>query len=376
MFINFWYVAEESDTVTDKPVHVQMLGQDFVLFRDTAGTVRCLSNVCAHRGSSLAHGKLKGDCVECPYHGWQYNGEGICTRIPSMGPDAKIPSRAKVDAYPTFERYGLIFAFLGDLPEAERPPVMQIPEWDDESWRTTFQRFEFNFNFERSLENSIDLAHNEFTHSMQLFTSDNSFAIPDVELEECEDGWEHGLSMTMPGQATGMRKDAGKTEPGPSTVYTAFHGVTSFRTLIHPAPHIKMHQYIYETPVDDGRTRIFFINMRSFMTEESGDERMIAENSQVAYEDRDVLERLRPMITPPTNAHETFVPSDKPVARYRERIKLFEANGWRIDSDEINRNKDRVAYAIPSPARRRSKGWALDPIPILAGERDQQAAAE
>ena len=54
MFINFWYVAEESKNITEQPTGVRMLGQDFVLFRDSAGQVRCLSDVCAHRGGSLA----------------------------------------------------------------------------------------------------------------------------------------------------------------------------------------------------------------------------------------------------------------------------------------------------------------------------------
>ena len=59
MFINFWYAAEESKNLTDKPVHVRLLGQDFVLFRDSSGQAHCLSNVCCHRGASLAHGKIK-----------------------------------------------------------------------------------------------------------------------------------------------------------------------------------------------------------------------------------------------------------------------------------------------------------------------------
>lgn len=377
MFINFWYVAEEGKNVTDKPVPVRMLGQDFVLFRDTVGKAHCLSNVCVHRGGSLAHGKIKGDCVECPYHGWQFDGEGACKRIPSMGPDANIPNRAKVDSYPTTERYGLIFTFLGDLPEQERPPIMNIPDWEEEGWRTTLQRFEFNFNYERSLENSVDLAHNEFTHSFQLFTSDdNQFAIPEFKLEESEDGWENGVRLTMPGQATGMRKKAGKTEPGPSKVYTAFHGVSSFTTLIHPAPQIKLHQYFYETPIDESNTRLFAFNLRNMLLDEAGDEMMIKENATVAYEDRDVLEPLRPVITPITNTHETFVPADKPVARYRERISMFEEKGWRIDTDEVNRNKMNVAYAIPSPARRTSKGWALDSIPLVPAKQRHKAAAE
>ena len=69
MFINFWYAAAQSEEVQEKPVKVQMLGQDFVLFRNTEGAVKCLSNVCTHRGGSLADGIVKGDCVECPYHG-------------------------------------------------------------------------------------------------------------------------------------------------------------------------------------------------------------------------------------------------------------------------------------------------------------------
>ena len=87
MFINFWYAAEQSKNVSSQPVGVRMLGQDFVLFRDTEGAVQCLSNVCSHRGAALSDGKVQGDCVECPYHGWQYNGEGECTRIPSLGRD-------------------------------------------------------------------------------------------------------------------------------------------------------------------------------------------------------------------------------------------------------------------------------------------------
>ena len=56
MFINFWYAAAESKNVTDKPVSVRMLGQDFVLFRDSDGNAHCLSNTCIHRGAALADG--------------------------------------------------------------------------------------------------------------------------------------------------------------------------------------------------------------------------------------------------------------------------------------------------------------------------------
>ncbi len=129
MFINFWYTAGLSSDVGDAPVRRRMLGQDFVLFRDTGGKVHCLADTCVHRGASLGLGKVKGDCIQCPYHGWQFGGDGACRKIPSLGAKAKIPGRARVDSYPTVEKYGLIFAFLGDIPEAERCPILPIPEY-------------------------------------------------------------------------------------------------------------------------------------------------------------------------------------------------------------------------------------------------------
>ena len=40
--------------------------------------------------------------------------------IPSLGLKGKIPPRAKVDSYPVTEKYDIIFAFLGDLPEERK----------------------------------------------------------------------------------------------------------------------------------------------------------------------------------------------------------------------------------------------------------------
>jgi phenylpropionate dioxygenase-like ring-hydroxylating dioxygenase large terminal subunit len=293
-----------------------------------------------------------------------------------MGKDAKIPSRAKIDAYPTIDKYGLVFAFLGDLPEAERPPIMEIPEWDAEGWRASLQRFDFDYNYERSLENAVDVAHNEFAHSFQLYIQDESFPIPDLALEETADGWETGLRVRMPGQATGIRKEAGKTKPGPTEVYTGFHGVSSFRTYIHPAPHIHIHQYVYETPIDEFKTRLFFYNLRNMVLTEDGDKLMSQQNATVAYEDAGILTKLRPVLTPPDNTKETFVPADGPVARYRERLADFESRGWRIDSDKVRETQARTAYAIPSPQRRTSKGWTIDSIPLVAARSARSAAAE
>ena len=88
-----------------------------MVFRDEQGKPAVLSDTCIHRGASLSAGKCKEDgTVQCPYHGWRFNSQGVCTRIPSIGKTTKPPPRARVDSYPVEEKYGIVFAFLGDLP--------------------------------------------------------------------------------------------------------------------------------------------------------------------------------------------------------------------------------------------------------------------
>jgi hypothetical protein len=94
------------------------------------------------------------------------------------------------------------------------------------------------------------------------------------------------------------------------------------------------------------------------------DEKVNQMNWNVASQDITVLRALEPPLTPSTNTKEFMVPADEPILRYREKLKEWEAMGWRIDRETIRRHQKRVAYAIPSPARRQAKGWILDPVPV------------
>jgi len=369
MFINFWYVAEESKNLADKPVHVRMLGQDFVLFRDSTGAAHCLSNICIHRGGSLADGRVKGDCVQCPYHGWQFDGTGACRHIPSLGPDDKMPIR-RIDAYPTTEKYGLVFAFLGDLPEQERCPIMDIPEWEQDDWRATFIRAEWDMNYMRSMENAVDPAHNEHVHTTHI-DKDNveSFAIPPLDLIDTE--WGTGFHIQMPApplQDDKMKATSGLDKPSIFHIKAGLHGISSFWTYIQPHPAFLRHSYFFETPVERGRTRVFFLDMRNAMTSPQDDERVVYMDNLVMNQDAKVLLGVRPVLTPRNKSRETLVPADKHVVRFREFVKNWQTKGWRIDCAEVRRTEADVAYAIPSPARRDSKGWVLDSIPLLPGK--------
>jgi phenylpropionate dioxygenase-like ring-hydroxylating dioxygenase large terminal subunit len=367
MYINFWYPMATTAELTDKPLRVRALAQDFVVFRDTEGKAHCLANTCPHRGGSLSGGKIKGDHIECPYHGWQFTGAGQCKRIPSLGINASIPARTRVDAYPVDERYGLVFAFLGDLPEAERPTILEAKEWDQPGWRATLQHYQITGNYERSIENGVDPAHNEYVHDTHGFSGEREeeYKIGDMRMEE-NPPWGRGFWHTfkappLQGELKQYRPGEGALEAG-----TGYHGTNQVWTYIHPAPNYLIHQYLYERPIDEESTCIYLLCERNFALEPKSDAYVIERNQYVANQDVKIIENLRPVLTPDKNTKEFMVPSDKCILLYRESQREWDKRGWRIDMEEVNRNLGKVAYAIPSPARREQKGWVLDPVPVMS----------
>lgn len=369
MFINFWYpIALGTEITNESPYRTQILNNNFVAFRDTDGTAHVLSDTCIHRGGALGNGKIKGDCIQCPYHGWQYEGTGKCTTIPSLGDGEKPPARAKVDSYPVEEKYGIVFAFLGDLPEDERPPLWDIEEYEDEEWRANeIVVFEVDYYYERSVENGLDAAHNEFVHPNQGAPGmKQDFSNKPIDVEDFAGyGSKFMIPFTREDVTDGLMGDTMGTEENYLKAGSGHLGPNVLVTWLQFTKDNMFNQYFFEAPINEDRTRIFFVNMRHFMMEPEHDQRIIDINMQIAQEDIDVLEALHPVRTPDTTTKELLTPSDRPVVRYRDYLQEWQKRGWRIDTKKIRETEGDIAYAIPSPGRRESKGWILDPIPTL-----------
>lgn len=377
MYINFWYpVALSEEVKADEPLRVEILSLKFVAFRDADGAAHVLSDTCVHRGGSLGKGWVKDGCVICPYHGWRYNGSGKCTTVPSIGYDGKPPPRAKVDSYPVQEKYGLVFAFLGDLPEQERPTLMPIDEYDDDAWRASETMvLPVNYYYERSIENGLDPAHNEFVHPTHGYAGENpSYKVPDMTVKElefgCYMGGEMDSSEYKEPTMRQVRDGAGKTHAGTGT-----HGPNSMYTWIEFTADKAFHQYMWEAPIDGNRTRIFFVNLRNMILDPAMDERVKERNLVIAHQDIDVLGELDPIRTPASNTKEILMPADKAVLRYREWMKQWEDKGWRIDQETLRAKRGDVAFAIPCPARRTSGNWVLDTVPLMPAREAKASAA-
>ncbi len=373
MYINFWYpVGRSTDITGDKPYRVQVIGMPLVAFRDQEGEAHVLAETCVHRGGALAEGWVRNGCIVCPYHGWEFAGDGKCVKVPSLA-GQKPPARAKVDSYPVQEKYGLVFAFLGDLPEAERPPLYDVSEYGTPEWKAQLYVIELKAYYERSMENGLDPIHNEFVHPMQggPMMSPERQAKP-VPVEDIPWGSKFyvpfgdkvdentALKEVKSGKRVGA---AGSWHQGPNQLVT-WIDLTETNSF---------HQYLFEAPVDDKSTRIYFLNMRNWLLGDEHDQKIEDVTLKVVHEDVSVLERLSPVRTPETNTKEVLVPGDYAVVRYREWLKKWDAMGWRVDYQKLREKAGDIAFAIPSPARREGGNWVLDPVPLIAGD---AAAAE
>jgi hypothetical protein len=153
-------------------------------------------------------------------------------------------------------------------------------------------------------------------------------------------------------------------------------------TYIHFSETKFMHQYMFEAPIAENKTRVFLVNFRNVgitkyeWLNKFLDKKINERNMWIASQDIVVVNKLKPILTPPSRTKELLMPHDKVIIQYRDMLDSFEHRGWKIDLDAVNaaHAKGDVIHAIPSPARRTDKGWVLDPVPLVPPKAQQPLA--
>eukprot|EP00054_Salpingoeca_dolichothecata_P017779 m.107689 g.107689 ORF g.107689 m.107689 type:complete len:449 (-) comp22591_c0_seq4:206-1552(-) len=168
VFPNGWFRLMDSVDLPVKGVkQVSCLGVELAVFRTESGQVGVLDAYCPHLGANLAAGGIvKGDSIECPFHGWNFNCEGTCTKIPYA---EKVPAIAKTKKYQSLELNQQILLWH-DAEGREPfwfPP--EIPEINSGRWtfRGKTQHF-INAHIQEVPENAADVAHLDYLHGPGL----------------------------------------------------------------------------------------------------------------------------------------------------------------------------------------------------------------
>ncbi len=167
MFLrNSWYVAAWDHEVQRLKLFRRIiLGEPVVLYRKSDGVAVALEDRCCHRHAPLSHGRLRGDRLECAYHGLQFDPTGACVHIPSQD---TIPKSARVRSYPVVERHHWLWIWMGDPAAADPAAIPDFGVMSDPAWTWRGERLPAEGNYLLVVENLMDLSHLPALHHTTL----------------------------------------------------------------------------------------------------------------------------------------------------------------------------------------------------------------
>ena len=253
LFRRFWVPACLSSELSEKdgaPLRVRLLGEDLVAYRDTAGKVGLVDAYCPHRRAAMFFGRNEESGIRCVYHGWKFDRRGDCTDMPSEPAGTTLQAKVKILAYPTVERGGVIWTYMG--PKDKQPPE---PDYDwlraPATHRHVSKTFE-NCNWLQGLEGGLDTAHSSFAHNNSLGATDMlrlRDKAPRIDVERTDYGYYYVSHRNLGADGTYVR------------VYHFFMPfqqcraqVIAWNGKVYPVPRNFGHMWM---PIDDNTTFVY-----------------------------------------------------------------------------------------------------------------------
>ncbi len=253
LFRRYWQpalLAIELPEPDCAPIRVRLLGEDLIAFRDTSGNVGLVDAFCPHRRAPMFFGRNEECGLRCVYHGWKFDRNGDCTDMPSEPAGTPLQAKVKIKAYPTVEKGGVIWAYMGPKDQQPEPPDY---EWlrAPATHRHVSKTFE-ECNYLQALEGGLDTAHSSFAHNNNMGAKDeprNRDTSPKLDVERTNYGYYYVSTRQMGGGDRYIR---------------FYHYVMPFQQMrggIHqfngdrrPSPELDGHIWV---PIDDHTTHVY-----------------------------------------------------------------------------------------------------------------------
>ncbi len=298
---NAWYPLTWSRLVTRELACHRVLGNELVVYRAESGGAIALADVCPHRLAPLSKGKLRGDAVECGYHGMTFGADGRCIRIPGQ---KLIPANASVRSYPLHEKMGLVWIWPGNPELADPSRIYDLPQYQRPGWHAAHgDALRIEANYLNLADNLCDPAHVSFVH---LSTLGNS-ASEDVPVEHSFDNndvlvW-RWIKDAPPIPLFAKYGDfRGKVDrwhyyhyAAPCSAVIDF-GSAEAHAIADPGDRdqgLRIFACHFITPVDDHACIDHWLHVRNFALDSADvDERLHADFRIAFNEDKEILERI------------------------------------------------------------------------------------
>lgn len=328
MIKNQWYVVLRSGELkSGRLVGATRMGEKMVFWRDQAGNPVCMADRCPHRGVALSLGTLKGDTIQCPFHGFEYDSSGQCTLVPANGRAAIVPKALKTISYPAREAHGYIYIWWGD----EQQEYPELPWFDDldGSFATSELVDHWKVDYSRAIENQLDVFHLPFVHANSIGRGNRTIADGPLTVVVDENRMELWVYNRVD-DGTSTAKRASELEKQPRPPF-----------LIFRFPHLWMNRIsedmritIFFTPIDDENCLIYLRNYQRFIKTPLIKKLvawMINPGSHyILYQDKRVVLSQRPKKSA-LRIGEVLIPADGPIIQYRAlREKLQQKSGQKL----------------------------------------------
>jgi nitrite reductase/ring-hydroxylating ferredoxin subunit len=304
-----WFqVAFPGDIAPGEVTALEYWGRELVLWRDSSGTFHLQDAYCPHLGAHLAYGgTVDGDELACPFHGWKFDGAGVCQNIPYS---ERTNRKAKLRTYPVVERNGFVLAWYhpdGIEPQWEIPVISEI---GDPAWSEFYSSsYVINTIPQEMSENGVDGAHFRYVHG-----TDEVAVMESYDTDGPLSTMLSKQTYVTPRGVTEGRIDVYNYGPGFSKVW--FSGIVDAINIATT------------TPIDNDRTQVRF----NFIVRKFDDEKLtstvadafVKEINKQVQEDRPIWE------------HKTFLPTpaladtDGPILKFRKWYSQFYAEPYEV----------------------------------------------
>jgi phenylpropionate dioxygenase-like ring-hydroxylating dioxygenase large terminal subunit len=301
-FANVWTpVAHSPDLRAGSPLGVRVAGTGVVLWRQLDGTPAALLDRCPHRGAALSLGRVVGACLQCPFHGWRFDGAGNVTSVP-WNPDAKLGA-LRAQGVPARELAGQIWirTSLGEAPD--EPQINDL--LTDRNIRVSGFGIEWRVHWTRAMENMLDWPHLPFVHRRTIGRGLAKLADRRMDITVEEQPW--GFHTTIAVDGDPQRGALDFRWPNVMNLYIPLSG----RKLLLAVSCV---------PIDATRTLLLLTTARSFLRHRWLDVVFNRMNRRIAAEDRAIVESSEPSEIPDARL-EKSVRTDAPTLRFR---RLYE----------------------------------------------------
>ena len=240
MLRRYWHPVGCSEEATNKPRRTKVLGEELLLFRTESGEAVLMRLRCAHRSLALDYGRIEGDGIRCPYHGWLYDKSGQCLEQPAEPDGSSFHAKIKLKTYRTQEVSGLVFGYMGPGP-APLLPLYDVLRWNHGVKNILVQYV--HANWMNQIENIVDISHLAWLHG---------YTFPAYGARKVTYHWErkdYGANNVM--RIDGIDDTHISCYAFPNANRFALPPVDASGELVR--------SMIYRVPVDDALTQMYFL---------------------------------------------------------------------------------------------------------------------